>query len=59
MGSVLHWLYFKNSVFYKNSAFESYGVKQIEEANMQISIGLPRPALRTLEAPEVAMQGER
>ena len=59
MGSVLHWLYFKNSVFYQNSVFESYGVKQSEEANMQISIGLPRPALRTLEAPEVAMQGKR
>ena len=25
---------------------------------MQISTGLPRPALRTLEAPEVATQGE-
>ena len=55
-----HWLYFKNSVSSKkNAAFESYGVKQSEEANMQISTGLPRPALRTLEAPEVAMQGER
>ena len=41
--------------FCKNAAFESYGVKQSEEANMQISTGLPRPALRTLEAPEVAM----
>ena len=59
MGSVLHWLYFKNSVFGKNAAFESYGVKQTEEANMQISTGLPRPALCTLEAPEVAMHGER
>ena len=61
MGSVPHWLYFfLNSVFFcKNAAFESYGVKQSEEANMQISTGLPRPALRTLEAPEVAMQGER
>ena len=38
----------------KNGAFESYGVKQSEGANMQISTGLPRPALRTLEAPEVA-----
>ena len=38
--------------------FESYGVKQSEEANMQISTGLPRPALHTLEAPEVATQGE-
>ena len=45
--------------FCKNVAFESYGVKQSEEANMQISTGLPRPALRTLEAPEVATQGER
>ena len=44
---------------YKNAAFESYGVKQSEEANMQISTGLPRPALRTLEAPEIAMQGKR
>ena len=50
---------FQNSVFCKNTAFESYGVKQSEEANMQISTGLPRPALRTLEAPEVAMQGKR
>ena len=32
--------------------------KQSERANMQISNGLPRPALRTLEAPEVATQGE-
>ena len=30
----------------KNAAFESYGVKQSEEANMQISTGLPRPPLR-------------
>ena len=43
----------------KNAVFESYGVKQSEEADMQISTGLPRPALRTLEAPEVAMQGKR
>ena len=49
---------FKIAFFCKNAAFESYGVKQSEEANMQISTGLPRPALRTLEAPEVAMQGE-
>ena len=34
-------------------------MKQSEEANMQISTGLPRLALRTLEAPEVAMQGKR
>ena len=26
-GSVPHWLYFKNGVFGKNAAFESYGVK--------------------------------
>ena len=26
-GSVPHWLYFKNSFFGKNAAFESYGVK--------------------------------
>ena len=38
--------------------FESYGVKQSEGANMQISTGLPRPALRTLEAPEIVTQGE-
>ena len=50
---------FLNSVFCKNVAFESYGVKQSEEANIQISTGLPRSALRTLEAPEVAMQGKR
>ena len=50
----------KNSVFCKkNVAFESYCVEQSEEANMQISTGLPRLALRTLEAPEVAMQGKR
>ena len=59
MGSVPHWLYFKNSIFCKNAAFESHGMKQSEEANMQISTGLPRPDLRTLEAPEVAMQGKR
>ena len=41
-GSVPHWLYFENSVFHKNAAFESYGVKQSEEANMQIRTGLPR-----------------
>ena len=45
------------AVFCKNASFESYGVKQSEEA-MQINTGLPRPALRTLKAPEVAMQGE-
>ena len=59
MGSVPHWLYLKNSGFCKNAAFERYGVKQSEGANIQITTGLPRPALRTLEAPEVAMQGER
>ena len=58
MGSVPHWLYFKNSVFCKYAAFESYGVKQSEKANMQISTGLPRSGLRTLEAPEVATQSE-
>ena len=52
-GSVPHWLYLKNSDFGKNA-----GVKQSEGANMQISTGLPRPALRTLEAPEVATQDE-
>ena len=57
-GSVPHWLYFKNGDFVKNAAFESYGVKQSEGANMQISTGLPRPALRTLEAPEIVTQGE-
>ena len=50
---------FLNSGFCKNAAFESYGVKQSEEANIQISTGLPRLALRILEAPEVAMQGKR
>ena len=49
---------FKNGDFGKNAAFESYGVKQSEGANMQISTGLPRPALRTLEAPEIVTQGE-
>ena len=39
-GSVPHWLYFLNSVFRKNAGFESYGVKQSEGANMQISTGL-------------------
>ena len=53
------WPSFKMEFFVKIlSAFESYGVKQSEEANMQISTGLPRLALRTLEAPEVATQGE-
>ena len=51
-------LFLKCNFFGKNAAFESYGVKQSEEANMQISTGLPRPALRTLEVPEVATQGE-
>ena len=59
MGSVPHWFYFLNSVFCTNVAFESFGVKQSEEANNIISTALPRPALRTLEAPEVAMQGKR
>ena len=45
-------------IFRKNAAFESYGVKQSEEANIQISTALPRSALRTLEASEVATQGE-
>ena len=59
MASVPYWLHFENSGFCKkNAAFGSYGVKQSEGANMQISTGLPRPALHTLEAPEVAMQGE-
>ena len=57
-GSLPHWLYFKNGDFDTNAAFESYGVKQSEGANMQISTGLPRPALRTLEAPEIVTQGE-
>ena len=48
----------KDGDFGKNAAFESYGVKQSEGANMQISTGLPRPALRTLEAPESVTQGE-
>ena len=52
-------LFLKWHFFCKNAAFESYGVKQSEEANMQISTGLPRPALPTLEAPEVVTQGER
>ena len=53
-----HWLYLKNGDCDKNAAFESYGVKQSEGANMQISTGLPQPALRTLEVPEIVMQGE-
>ena len=57
-GSVPHWIYFLNGDCDKNAAFESYGVKQSEGANMQISTGLPRPALRTLEAPEIVTQGE-
>ena len=57
-GSVPHWLYLKNGDFVKNAAFKSYGVKQSEGANMQISTGLPRPALRTLEAAEIVTQGE-
>ena len=50
---------FKIASFVNIFALENYGVKQSEEANMQISTGLPRPALRTLEAPEVAMQSKR
>ena len=57
-GSVPHWLYFLNGDFGKTAAFESYGVKQSEGANMQISTGLPRPALRSLKAPEIVTQGE-
>ena len=53
-----HWLYFKNGDCDKNAAFESYGMKQSEGANMQISTGLPQPALHTLEAPEIVTQGE-
>ena len=49
---------FKIAFFCKNAAFESYGVKQSEGANMQISTGLPRSALRTLETSELATQGE-
>ena len=37
------------SVFWKNAAFQTHGVKQSEGANMQIRTGLPRPALRTLD----------
>ena len=44
--------------FAEMTAFERYGVKTSERANMQISTGLPRPALRTLEAPEIVTQGE-
>ena len=33
-------------------------MKQSEEANMQITTGLPRPALHTLEVPEVATHSE-
>ena len=50
--------FFLKHFFCKNAAFESYGVRQSEGANKQISTGLPRPALRTLEAPEVATLGE-
>ena len=57
-GSVPHWLYFENGDFDKNATFESYGVKQSEGANMQISTGVPRPVLRTLEVPEIVTQGE-
>ena len=56
--ALFHAITFERSIFHKNAAFESYGVKQSEEANMQISTGLPRSALRTLEASEVATQGE-
>ena len=52
-------LFLKYRVFFVNAALESYGVKQSEGANMQISAGLPRPALCTWEVPEVAMQNER
>ena len=48
----------KMAVLIKMLRSKSYGVKQSEGANMQISTGLPRPALRTLEAPEIVTQGE-
>ena len=54
-GSVPHWLYYD-----KNAAFESYGVKQSEGSNMQISTVLPRPrplALCILKAQEVTTKG--
>ena len=38
MGSVPHCLYFLNSVFCKNSAFESYGVKQSEGAICKLAL---------------------
>ena len=43
--------------FAETTAFERYGVKTSERADMQISTGLPRH-LRTLEAPETVTQGE-
>ena len=43
------------ALFCETAAFKSYGVKQSEGANMQISTGLPQPAE---EAPEVATQGK-
>ena len=58
IGSALHWLDFSGN-FRKNTAFESYGVKS-EQANMQISAGLPRQdvlAPHTLEAQEVSTEG--
>ena len=39
---------FKIAFFLKMLRSKSYGVKQSEEANMQISTGLPRPALHAL-----------
>ena len=54
--ATLHGFIFKIAFFVKMLHSKVMGVKQSEEANMQISTGLPLPPLRTLEAPEVAMQ---
>ena len=59
-GSALHLLDFKTGDFRKCAAFKSYGVKASEQANMQISTGLPRQDvldLRTLEAQDVTTKG--
>ena len=56
-GSELHWLYLK---FVKVPHSEIMAWKPSEQANMQISTGLPRQdvlALRTLEAQDVTTKG--
>ena len=43
MGSVPHWLDFKNGDFRKSTAFKSYGVKTKRTSQYANEHGLPRP----------------